>query len=251
MPNSQATDAFLASLDDQLERCGGGEPWRTEAIINLYGYHYTEPKTPFLAIGAMVLAGQIGILAPMWAVKLVDTAIKDVILRGSSLDIAFGVKGEGTGNTRGAEARKRLRKVMLEGLCSSVHRLVVGGLSRTTACKQVAQHVKALARAEGKQRDITLWFNERYSIKPPNGDTLLKQYRSWEKNHKSIEEIGAAVSETSREKDIEDFSSSTEKVLTLARCHLANPSQRLDEDTFRALKIFLDSLQPPSPNSRP
>lgn len=234
----KATDTFLASLDELSEGCGEAEPWRAQAIATLYGCHYIEPKTPFLGITAMVRAGQIGIPAPIWAVKLVDEAINDYIRRGSSLDIAFGFKGEGTGKTRGAEARQRLRKVMLESLCSSVHKLVVGGLSKTKACKQVAQQVKALGRLQHNS-NTTLWYNNSYNIQTPNADTLLDHYRTWEQIEKAV----------SGQKDIEDFKGLTNGFINLVQHYLANPSQPRNEDTVRAMKNFVESLQPQSPSS--
>ena len=243
--NPQATDPdpFLASLDEQLESIGEAEPWRREAIVSLYGCHYTEPKTPFLAMSAMVLAGYIGIPAPMWAVKLVHAAINDYITSPDvkSLDIALGFKGEGTGKARAAEAPQRLRKVMQEHLCSSVHKLVAGGLSKTEACKQVAQRVKALFSIDGNT-SLSLWITNCYSIKPPNADTLLRRYQEWERDQKRIDEIAASV--TPREKDLEDFSHLINRFKNVVECLQANPSQHPDENTVRALKNFLEFLQP-------
>ncbi len=244
--NPQTTDPFLAFLDEQLE--GEAEPWRREAILSLYECHYTEPKTPFLATSAMVSAGLLGIAAPMWAVKLFKAATNDRITSPDikSLDIALGFKGEGTGKTKAAEVPQRVRKNMLEVLCQAVHKLVIGGLSKTEACRQVAKQVKALFRKDG-DTSSSLWTTNCYGIKPPNADTMLRQYRKWEKHLKHIDEIAASV--TPGETDLEDFSGLINKYINVLQCFLANPSQQPDEATLRAFKKFFDSLQPPSANS--
>jgi hypothetical protein len=187
---------------------------------------------------AMLRAGEIGIPAPIWAVKLVNKAINDYITSPDvkSLDVALGFKGKGTGKTRAAEAPQRLHKVMKERLCARVHKLVGKGLSKTEACRQVAGEVKALFNTSS-----SLWATNCYSIKPPNADTLLDYYEEWKKIQKKIEDI---VSPASREKDIEDLAGTIDKLNSVLRCHLANPSQQLDTDTVSALKEFLESLQP-------
>jgi hypothetical protein len=247
--NLQATDAFLASLDEQSERLGEVEPLRREAIVGLYCCHYAEPRTPFSAMTAMVLAGQIGIPAPMWAIKLVDAAINDYITSPDvkSLDIALGFKGKGTGKRRSAEAPQRLRKVMLEGLCMSVHKLVVAGLPKIEACRQVARQAKAPFSIKGTT--TSLWFTNCYSIKPPNADTLFDHYQEWEKEQRHLNKIVAAVSDTATEKDIEDCTRLISRFNNVLRCSLANPSEQMDKATIHALKEFLNSLQPQSQSS--
>jgi hypothetical protein len=236
----QAKDPFLASLDEESDRSGKADTWRTEAIASLYVYHHAESKTSFSAISAMVLAGKIGIPAPMWAVELVEKAITDFMRGGGPLDIAFGFKGEGTGNTKGAEARQRLRKLMLEMLCARVHQLVADGLSKTKACRQVARQVKGLSKLNGKV-DTFPWYDGQYKIELPNADTLLKRwYPIWEKNMGEIQEIGG---DTARGKHIESLTHAINRFNDVLRCHVANPSQQLDKATISAWKEFLESLQ--------
>jgi hypothetical protein len=238
----QAKDPYEASLDEQFEKCGALESRHAQGLLNLYICHLQKPRTPFLAMNAMVLAGEIGIPAPMWAVKLINKAIHDYITSPDvkSLDIALGFKGKGTGKTRGAEAPQRLRKVMLERLCARVHILVAGGRSKTEACRLVSREVKALFSADGNSSS-SLWVTNCYGIKPPNEETLLRLYRKWEESQKEAYDAEQVVS---GQKDIEDLTSLTNSLLNLIRSYLANPSQPLDETTICALKEFLKSLQP-------
>ena len=241
----QAADPFLASLKAS-ETEGEADPWRAQVIAQLYGYHYLEPKTAFCALSTMVLAGQIGIAAPMWALKLVEKAVTDFIKgEGDSLDYAFGFKAKGTGKT--AEIEQRFRKLLYERLCWRVHTLVVAGTSKTEAYRQVAQQVQALGKLDGKINTFP-WHDNKFCIRPIKADTLKDYYEEFEKHLRRIDEI---LQEVSPQKDMENLEHLVNRFIDVARCSVANPSQQLDamdESTTAAMKKFLDCLKPGPPS---
>lgn len=152
MPAKSLDDPFLARLDEiSAKRCPDekSEAWRSIAIATLYCYYYQELKTAFDALSAVVLAGRLEIPAPQSAIDLIEKAVFDCICYGS-LDVAFGLKGKGTGETLNAPIPQRMRQYMLDDLCTKVHQLIMAGKTQAEACRLVALEAKDTKKAEGQ-----------------------------------------------------------------------------------------------------
>lgn len=179
-------DPFVALLDELAVKTnpeGQADAWRGNAIAALYAYCYQQSTTPFDALSAVILAGKLRIPAPESAIAIIDKAVLDC-LREGSLDVAFGMKGKGTGKTLDAAIPQRLRRYMLDDLCEQVHQLILKGKTQTEACDLVARSVNISKKVEGHP---SIWANAQFNIRRPNKNTLMGIYRRWRDTRERVE----------------------------------------------------------------
>ncbi len=179
-------DPFVALLDELAEKTnseGQSDAWRGNAIASLYAYCDHQSTIPFDALSAVILAGKLRIPAPESAIAIIDKAVHDCLRQGS-LDVAFGMKGKGTGKTLDAAIPKRLRRYMLDDLCEQVHQLILKGKTQTEACRLVARSVDISKKVAGHP---SIWANMQFNIRRPNKNTLMGIYRTWRDTRECVQ----------------------------------------------------------------
>lgn len=165
------SDPFLSRLDAAAEQkppAGMDVKYHNEAIATLYCLAYSEHKTGFDAFKAVVLSGRLGLPAPSWAIDLLEKAGNDTASGRTTLDVALGFRGEGSGGTKRAAVPQHLHAMYYETWCRAVLTLVRKGRTPEEACRLVAETLQTPD-----------WNHSAYEIKPPSAETLLDHYKIW------------------------------------------------------------------------
>lgn len=172
---SDEQDSYFKKLETEidLDRSKGLKfSARFVRLATLMALHCGDEKTTFDGWKATLLAGRIGIPAPMWAIEKLEQAERDAIAGLTDIEVALGFKGQGKGQLKNAPVQRAIQQKLHEDLCYSVRLLVSFGVSIKSACQRVARRLK----------DTPDWNDTVYPLRAPNPESLRKAYHKWEKD---------------------------------------------------------------------
>lgn len=172
-------DSYFTLLQSELAKERASGPTLTTRfmrIATLLALHTDDKKGGFEAWKAVLIAGRLGLVAPVWAIDLLEKvehqAIEGVDAKGNkrSIGILLGFEGKGKGGGKTSPVQVSLQAQQREILCYSVRLLVDTGESIKSACRIVAKKFQALPLDETS-----------YPLGRPKPESLAKAYREWEK----------------------------------------------------------------------
>jgi hypothetical protein len=173
--NSAHPDPFFTLLQTEIEKersKGSTLSARYVRLAVLLALHCEDEKTTNDGWQATVLAGHIGIPAPMWAIEKLEQAERDSIAGFTDIEVALGFKGKGKGQLKNCPVQRRVQDKLHEELCFSVRLLISSGESIKSACQRVAKKLK----------EVPDWNDTVYPLRAPNPESLRRAYRKWEKD---------------------------------------------------------------------
>ena len=173
--NFDKQDHFFTQLETEIDKersRGSSLSAHFVRLATLMALHCQDEKTTNDGWKAALLAGRIGIPAPMWAIEKLEQAERDSIAGFTEIDVALGFKGQGKGQLKNAPAQRSQQEKLREELCTSVRLLVSSGESITSACAMVAK----------KLEETGDWNDTVYPLRAPNSESLRRAYCKWEKD---------------------------------------------------------------------
>lgn len=172
---SAEQDPTFTQLETELDKersKGSTLSARFVRLGTLLALHCQVEKTANDGWKATLLAGLIGIPAPMWAIDKLEQAERESIAGLTDIQVALGFKGQGKGQLKNASVQRGLQDKLHEDLCLSVRFLVSSGESVKSACRRVAKKLK----------ETPDWNDTVYPLRAPNPESLRRVYRKWEKD---------------------------------------------------------------------
>jgi len=120
---------------DRAKSMNDDETWRS--LMSLLVLESSSVRSPFRALRATILAGKSGLVAPEWAIKILEKTIVDRFdEKIHDLDFAFGFKGMPGKTTAVKAVRLSFRD---ENLSGAIYKLTVLGFRRNQAIRMVQQ----------------------------------------------------------------------------------------------------------------
>lgn len=177
LPEQDPFGTLLTTEIEQERTKATGCSARTLQLGLLLALHVQDKKTPHDGWNATLLAGRLGIPAPLWAIDLLEKAYRDSIRgtdeKGEMIRIAtaLGFEGQGKGGLKKAAVQRSRHERLHEDLCTSVRWLLFYGEPLKTACEKVVAKLK-------KTPD---WNDTVYPLRVPNPESLKRAYKNWEK----------------------------------------------------------------------
>ncbi|BCA55315.1 hypothetical protein W02_24550 [Nitrospira sp. KM1] len=171
---SSLDKSFDMKLNEELQKATrknekGNE--RTEILTTLICLDTKGQKTTPDAWQATILAGQLGIPAPQWAIELLRQASIDAVKGVVDIGVSLGYEGRGKGKKKAVAVQQNLQAHLHDDLCLQVRHLLKSGKSRAEAFKTVSAQLKGD------------WNPSSYYMKPPTAETLKKIYTRWDKKN--------------------------------------------------------------------
>ncbi len=206
LPEEDHFGTLLTSEIEKERTKANGSSARVLPLGLLFALHKQSEKTTHDGWNATLLAGRLGIPAPLWAIDLLQKAYHDSI-RGTDekgevvrIATALGFAGQGKGGLKKAPLQRARQERLHEHLFTMVRWLLFYGEPLKAACEKVA---KKLTGTED-------WNDTVYPLRAPNPESLMKAYRSWEKNRGEevlslLDKGFAALPREAREKILAQF----------------------------------------------
>lgn len=145
-------------------------------------------QTPLAALNCLVIAGLAGVVAPAWAVQMVDEGMRQRLKDpATSLDKIFGYAAEGRGKT--SEARQILYDMRNAKVVTRIHLMMLSGkyADLEAACNVMANKLKEMKNWNQTGYDLS-FLRDGTTDPVAMGDRLVQLYEEW-KRTRSTEEL--------------------------------------------------------------